>query len=540
GLFTIDSMPPQASSPYPGNYTFSNSPMPSFRVTLIDSLTGVNASSLVLRVNDSPEIYTWDGTILNWTSDTSYAHGTVIEVEIQCEDNVGNAKIYTFYFTIDLVQPQASNQQPTGIIVDSTPLINISLTDNLSGINASSIVIKLDGIQKSPTNWDGINAFYSVSPAYLNSKIVNVEVNVRDNAGNPLNVTWSFIVDLEKPSCNLIYPAGSEFLANGSTISILWAASDLTTVTIGLEYSPNGGTNWYEINGGVYSHLNDGHEDWTLPALDILECSLRINATDQVGRSTIVTVANNFSIDATPPVSPVDLRWTEGEISSDTSIIIQWNASYDSSGIAGYYIQVAENIPDFENNTIIQLFVSGADQCILNELHGIKDGNTYYVRICAQDTVGHNSTWSETSAGIRINVPTGGNLWLYIILAVAAIAGVAVVALVVKSRKAPTERMPLREPKRKGVIEPIYAPKKSIQDKIEQIIAEKIPLESITDPDIIKLLEAPVGGVSLELIQKLQNIPMSTEERSQIFEELTTLSPEEQKEFIEELLKTME
>jgi hypothetical protein len=117
---------------------------------------------------------------------------------------------------------------------------------------------------------------------------------------------------------------------------------------------------------------------------------------------------------------------------------------------------------------------------------------------------------------------------------VGAVAGVGVTVYYLRSRK-PAVSGPTPKPKWVAGIEATFPAEISLDDKLEMIISKGIPLEDIADPDIKNLMETPIGGLSLELLEKLRKLPIPAKELPQILAELSSLSPEEQVKFLDDL-----
>ena len=74
-----------------------------------------------------------------------------------------------------------------------------------------------------------------------------------------------------------------------------------------------------------------------------------------------------------------------------------------------------------------------------------------------------------------------------------------------------------------------------LQEKIDLILTESIPLEVIKDPELLTLLDGSIGAVPLEILDSLNKLSIPEEELRQILQELPNLSPKEQKDLIQEL-----
>jgi hypothetical protein len=373
----------------------------------------------------------------------------------------------------------------------------------------------------------------------LDSDQCLIKINITDQAAHTTpNYSSLFYIDKSSPTCSIIEPEVGDLFGSGSFQSIIWSAKDMTNITIDIEFTVNNGLNWFEINGGNYSPLNDNTELWRIPANDSTLCRIRITATDQAGHSSTPIISDQFTIDAIPPSTPPVLSWIEGTTSTSTTLNLNWSAGIDIHGIAGYYIQVAVGKPDFENCSLLERFVVGVTSIKITATDGVKDGNTYYFRVRSKDNAGLNSTWSMSSAGVSIKIPSIFNKSsIYIILAIAAVAAVAVTSLVIRSRKKSAGTSMPVQPKWTIGMRVTFPKDMSLQNKLETIISQNAALESIDDPEINKLLESPAGYISADLIGQLRKLAIPPVELRQILAELPNLSPEELNEFLRNLSK---
>jgi hypothetical protein len=83
-------------------------------------------------------------------------------------------------------------------------------------------------------------------------------------------------------------PSSQPFVASDKATTVTWQADDngsLADDPITIEYSEDGGTNWAEINGGNYSHSNDGAEAWRVPKGSSFQTMIRVTVTAASGNS---------------------------------------------------------------------------------------------------------------------------------------------------------------------------------------------------------------------------------------------------------------
>ncbi|NVM31309.1 MAG: hypothetical protein HWN65_20895 [Candidatus Helarchaeota archaeon] len=152
---------PQVSNPRPGNFNYTNDITPTIRVDLTDSLSGINASSIVLSVEGVVRSHSWDGTTVNWDA-TPFLGGQEVNVDLNGSDNAGNAiPTFSWSFTIDNTPPTGFNViSPVNITHDKNPEVICRVYIDGAGINLSSAqhAYSTNG-SLTPTNWilvDGV------------------------------------------------------------------------------------------------------------------------------------------------------------------------------------------------------------------------------------------------------------------------------------------------------------------------------------------------------------------------------------------------
>ena len=106
----------------------------------------------------------------------------------------------TFTIIRDTTEPVITNMKPTGTITDTTPTISASYSDpgpNPSGINTTSVILKLDGVIVSPDEITKSSVRYTPTRA-LSYATHRVNLNVSDIAGNSASKTWTFTIEEER------------------------------------------------------------------------------------------------------------------------------------------------------------------------------------------------------------------------------------------------------------------------------------------------------------------------------------------------------
>ncbi|MBD3227998.1 MAG: hypothetical protein GF329_07395 [Candidatus Lokiarchaeota archaeon] len=220
----------------------------------------------------------------------------------------------TIFVTVDLYAPSASNPSPLNYTNDSTPSITVDLDDSLSGVNSSSITMKLNGTEVNHT-WDGSTVSYNLTTPHSDGDLIIVKVNASDMAGNlMINYNWSFIIDLNSPCITVSNPGNQSTTTNSSTsikVILMDSLSDVdedsiemnvngtiyNITSIELEY--NSTTDLLKFTPG--SNYNDGN------------ISVYIDAKDKAG-NIMGTYYFMFTIDSNSPYainpSPINQSYT--------------------------------------------------------------------------------------------------------------------------------------------------------------------------------------------------------------------------------------
>jgi hypothetical protein len=143
--------------------------------------------------------------------------------------------------------------------------------------------------------------------------------------------------DTEPPAVAVIQPNGGEILVIGTTVSIMWNASDNVGVTgIDILYSQNGGLSYATTL--ATGEANDGEYAWDLTGLPATnQARIKIIASDEELNAGEDASDANFTIGPPPSAVPeVTLTAPNGgeSIDAQTAYPITWTAS-DDIGVTG-------------------------------------------------------------------------------------------------------------------------------------------------------------------------------------------------------------
>jgi len=320
-------------------------------------------------------------TVVDSTSPgpTELLVGDAITITVEYTDVL--EKIYTVTADVDAEAPEITPGASTYTLDEvtriaiATPTISATY-DKVDGSDIDFATMKLDGdivaLQEA-----GTSITYPVVDA-LSEGLHEVKVTVSDAAGNIATETWTFFVDLTKPTVSISVspnPAGPnipvdtvEPIIPPGTITFTLAFSEKMvgdpTVKFGLANYPVSKTTWdvamlvwtgtYDLTG--WTSTNDGTQTVTVSL-----------ATDEAGNVMAVDASTTFVIDTIAPSTPLELAATV----TDVSVTLDWTASTDEdgTGVDEYLIELGTNKVGRVNHPTITF----------THYLPIEGTNTYYV-----------------------------------------------------------------------------------------------------------------------------------------------------------------
>lgn len=230
------------------------------------------------------------GTITN-ISDGVHA------LEVRIADQFANQTNVITNFTVDTKAPIVVWMQPDAIAGDIDVLLEISFSDNASGIKYGSIEafandLSLTGVFScSPHGVDGELNIICKGSYPLDEGVWHLNAKVSDMAGNITAATTQIVVDRSPPIISLDpNPDGS--IVNAVVIPIIGKVSDNTAVTI-------------KVNGNNIGLMGNAFS--TQAALNIGANVINIEATDALGHVSTKTIAVTRKLDG-PEVTHLSLN----------------------------------------------------------------------------------------------------------------------------------------------------------------------------------------------------------------------------------------
>lgn len=539
--FIIDLNAPTVTGHAPLD-TYVNNSMPTILINITDDISGISGSSIAMNVSGVPVSPAWDGLTVSWTPGISFSNGDLITVNLDANDNAGNSlPSYFFSFYIDIAQPTVTVLVPVSLgIYQGGTTLNITWTV----IDVSPCTVTIEYSDNNGSTWQEINAgTYSSIDDGIESWVVptidSIDFLIRINATDTIGFTNSdvtdnnFIIWITYPSITFNAPTSTTVINATELYRIEWIGSGgAGSRTLTVEFSSNDGVNWQQLGS---SFLDNGGLDWNTPLIDSGQCLIRINVTDEAFHTNSY-ISNQFTLDTFPPSCSFDSIMAGVTITSGDTFIIRWTANDTASSITvrieytldeihWYDINAGDysNANDGAESWAVPTVTTDSDLCLL--------------RITVTDGAGHTTQILSDTFTLKAKPPYDDNLLLYIILAIVAVAAIAVSALVIRSRRKPKTAIPAERMKSTKAFQQLLTPRMSLKEKINVLASQDLPLETITDPDIVEFLETPLNIIPLELLQNLQKLDIPEEDLELILKELASLSPDEQKNFVDSLSK---
>lgn len=280
----------------------------------------VNGTWHTLTYNSSTGAWEASITAPSVTSYTQPNHYYNVEVEAtntagtQETADAGSLDGLKLYVK-EVTAPVITIQSPTSgaYVTNNLQPVIFTVTDTGSGVNPSSVAVKLDGTAVAAatitreTITNGYRFTYTPASA-LSDGSHTVTVNASDYDGNAAaQKTTTFTVDTVAPTLNVTAPTEG-YITNTAALTVAGTTNDATSSPVTVKITLNGtdqGT--VSVSGGAFSK-----------AVTLAEGSntLVVTSTDLAGRST--TVTRMVTLDTSVPVivsatitpNPVDVGQT--------------------------------------------------------------------------------------------------------------------------------------------------------------------------------------------------------------------------------------
>jgi len=230
--FTVDKLPVIGNA-YPASGAMLKSGSFTISASISDTGTGVNATTLLLKVDDT-----------NVTGNSTYSSGTLSysaslgegshSVYVEAYDGSGNKARLNWSFAIDKTEPSISSlAPPDGSESIRVSSVSAAVSDSVSGVNRSALRMKVDSkdVSAYAAYADGV---YYFLPNKLSGGNHTAEIWADDNAGNSAFSSWSFSVFSKEPLVDLLSPPDGSS-TNATTPKISARVTDSGTSGLNLK-----------------------------------------------------------------------------------------------------------------------------------------------------------------------------------------------------------------------------------------------------------------------------------------------------------------
>ncbi len=318
--------------------------MPTITASATDDMSGVGNIEISVAASDGSGVggsSEFDGgTMARFNLGAALANDTYTATAV-VTDNAGNETTGSWSFTVEVVMDEMSPiinaTSPQGTIRSDMPRIDVSATDDMSGIGSFAIrVVRSDFAQVAGevVFEGGTKASFRPANA-LRNDTYSVAVDVTDKAGNVTNASWSFTVqvDATPPVISANSPLG---IVRDEMPRVSVSATDDESGIENIEirvldsaFQRIGGRTVFQ--GGTTAAFSPDR------ALPNDTYTVGVRATDKAGNTADATWSFVLEADHTPPV--INSLSPQSIIRDDTPRI-SVSATDDISGIQNVEIRV--------------------------------------------------------------------------------------------------------------------------------------------------------------------------------------------------------
>jgi hypothetical protein len=287
-----------------------------------DSTVSINVNGVVYHLSD-PELF-WRGDTLVFNGGTSFfADGDVVTVTLLSASDVLRNPLsatVTTTFTVDLDPPVPVLLYPahSSSISDISPLISFLLTDDVSGLDHSSVSLRVDGVTyhlSDPALYmRGDTLFFdpdSVSLSWAGGDLVNLVISAHDSitpgycSPNDTTIAYSFSVSSGGPVGEIITPTADTYVAcNPVQIKIhLYDPEgdplDLSSIVLSVNsvlYDLSSPELSLVLDTLIFDATLDFFTDGSLVNVELISCD------DVLHNGLSVPLFWSFTVDYSPPV----------------------------------------------------------------------------------------------------------------------------------------------------------------------------------------------------------------------------------------------
>lgn len=384
--FTIDTTPPFTANHFPAKGAVGVIPNTPIQIQIQDLLSGVNATSLILKIDGTPVTPNLTGTAENFTlsyqSATPFLNSSVVTATLDASDQVGNIMATdTLQFTIVaelnlspgvpvLVTPENNayfQTTPAQLVWNIPADANNDLlhfTVELSSISDFSVHLPGSPFrsQENPANFTptppvtaGSGTARLALTENLNEGIYYWRVSAQDDESTSVPAAaFQFAIDTTPPFTSNHFPA-----KNAANVA---ATTEIRIQIQDLLSGVNAASLNLKINGAPVAPVRTGSaENYTLsyqPATPFPNSSVvtvTLDASDQVG-NLMATDTLQFTVDAEPnqpPAVPVLLAPANRQFVKTTLPEFSWQVPVDVNGDSLHFrLEISKNqtweAPEFQ------------------------------------------------------------------------------------------------------------------------------------------------------------------------------------------------
>ena len=393
----------------PGSQVSPISPYWRNSLPIILNATGTNCTSVTLWYRFSSDNATWgswtnfgDDTAAPWSwtiSGASNGYRQFYSIGHNGTTNEAAPAAADARFCYDTALPVRSSGFPAadGRTGDTSPEISVRVTDALSGIRASTILLYVGGFSvfyNAVAIANGYNVSYQYGGNYPDGTVVGCRIVARDMAGNLVDYSWSFTVDTAPPTVTATIPTGG---ATG-----VWRSEQIRVTFSEAVVHASAEFAFYitPLTAGSFSWLNNTMIlTPTVPLAGLTQYNVTIWNTVADLADNDMTSPYTFSfitesgVDVTPPQHSQETPAPNGTATNTTPVISVDVTDSSGVNVSSIHLYVQGYTVFFERETI-----TGGYRVKYWHEAGFASGTVVTCRIVARDTVGNllDYTWIFT------------------------------------------------------------------------------------------------------------------------------------------------
>jgi hypothetical protein len=363
---------------------------------------GNSPIDMPLALDENPDLNIVEFTVTDLPDgQTYYFVVTAYNDDIPPLESGPSNEEYTTATPLDTTPPYVTNRSPasgaTGVAVNT--LVALELRDAGVGVNQSTITMRVDGSQVTPS-FTGTPAAYTLSynpPVdFAYDQTVSVEVHASDLNGNAMTTdAYSFTTG---PAPDTTPPVISNVQATSITDNsavITWTTNEASDSAV--QYGTTSGS--YPLSRNSTT-LVTSHSVTLTGLNDDTTYFFRVRSTDGSGNGPTVSNELSFKTDPAPDTTAPTISNVQVTSITQTSAIISWTTNepsnsevqYDSARRPWGSYSWGEN----DNSLVTSHSIT---------LTGLEADTTYYFRVGSTDGSGNGPTTSNQMSFTTAAIP---------------------------------------------------------------------------------------------------------------------------------------